>query len=476
MNLEVTAIDRAKLWHLLIGEIENYLDNVNDTNAGCSANEDDVGLLMSAFDFDQPIAATEAVNLAIRGLRDLQPNGRHPRYFGFFDAAPTTMSIIGDTLAATFNACLATRAGSPFGTATEAKLVAAFGARFGYPPDQIDGIATSGGSESNLSALLLALTHRLPGYPEVGVAGTDMRPVVYVSPEAHPSVPRAARHTGLGAGSVRVVRTDHAQRMDMAELERMIAADLRAGRLPLAVMLTAGTTGSGVIDPIDAAADLAARYGLWLHVDAAWGGAAALLPEPDPAFRGLARADSLTFDPHKWMSVPLGLGLLLTRHRGLLERTFAVGSSFVDAHDEEPESFARSLRWSRGFASLKLLLSLSVLGWDGFEKTLRQQMWLGAELRRRLSESGWEIVNDTPLPLICFVPEDPAEQDPGYLRLVATAINSAGDARIFVVKTGGRHVLRACITNYATTEADVIALVALLADAARQVRGNPARP
>jgi hypothetical protein len=96
--------------------------------------------------------------------------------------------------------------------------------------------------------------------------------------------------------------------------------------------------------------------------------------------------------------------------------------------------------------------------------------------RRRLGESGWEIVNDTPLPLVCFVPEDPAEQDPEYLRLIATAINSAGDARIFVVKTGGRYVLRACITNYATTEADVIALVGLLADAARQVRSNPARP
>ncbi len=473
MSIEISAADRAKLLHALVEEIENYLDTAADDTGRSPVADADVDELLAAFDFDQPVAAADALDLAIRGLRDMQPRTRHRRYFGLFDATPTTMSIIGEALSATFNPCLATRNGSPFGIAAEEKLVAAFGEKFGYPPCEVDGILTSGGSETNLSAMLMALTHRIPSYPQTGLIGLASRPVVYVSPEAHPSVPRAARLTGLGAESVREVETDCAQRMDLAALEKMIVADQRAGLTPVAVVVTAGTTGAGAIDPIDGAACIAARHGLWLHVDAAWGGAAALLPDPDPAFQGLARADSLTFDPHKWMSVPLGLGMLLTRHRGLLARTFSAGPTFLDADGREAEPFSRSLRWSRSFAALKLLLSLAVTGWQGFEETLRQQMRLADELRKGLAGSGWQIVNDTPLPLVCFLPADRAEQHPHRLRLIARAINSTGDAHIFVVKSGGRHVLRASITNYATTEADVVALIGLLDDAARRSQGLP---
>jgi glutamate/tyrosine decarboxylase-like PLP-dependent enzyme len=471
MSIEISAADRAKLLHALVEEIENYLDTAADATDDSPVAKADIDELLAAFDFDRPIPPAEAMQLAIRGLRDMQPRTRHRRYFGLFDATPTTMSIIGEALTATFNACLATRNGSPFGIAAEEKLIAAFGEKFGYPPGEVDGILTSGGSETNLSAMLLALTHQIPGYPQTGLIGLASRPVVYVSPEAHPSVPRAVRLTGLGAESVREVETDCTQRMDLLVLEKMIAADKRAGLTPLAVVLTAGTTGAGVIDPIEGAACIAARHGLWLHVDAAWGGAAALLPDPDPAFHGLARADSITFDPHKWMSVPLGLGLLLTRHRGLLARTFSVSPSFLDTDGRESEPFSRSLRWSRSFAALRLLLSLGVSGWQGFGETLRHQMRLADELRKGLAGSGWEIVNDTPLPLVCFLPGDRAGQHPHRLRLIARTINSTGDAHIFVVKSGGRLVLRASITNQATTEADIVALIGMLDDAAQGSQG-----
>jgi glutamate/tyrosine decarboxylase-like PLP-dependent enzyme len=471
MSIEISAADRAKLLHALIEEIENYLDTAADAPDGPSVARSDVDEVLAAFDFDHPIAAGDALALAIRGLRDMQPHTRHRRYFGLFDGTPTTMSIIGEALTATFNACLATRTGSPFGIAAEEKLIAAFGEKFGYPPGDGDGILTSGGSETNLSAMLLALNHQIPGFAQTGLVGLSSRPVVYVSPEAHPSVPRAARLTGLGAESVREVETDCGQRMDLTALEKMIVADRRDGLMPVAIVLTAGTTGAGVIDPIDGAADIAARHGLWLHVDAAWGGAAALLPNPDPAFEGLARADSITFDPHKWMSVPLGLGMLLTRHRGLLARTFSTGPVFLDADGRQAEPFSRSLRWSRSFAALKLLLSLAVAGWQGFEETWRHQMRLADELRKGLVGAGWQITNDTPLPLVCFLPADRAGQHPHRLRLIARTINSAGDAHIFVVKSGGRLVLRASMTNYATTEADVMALIDMLDDATRQSQG-----
>ena len=205
----------------------------------------------------------------------------------------------------------------------------------------------SSGSLYALAAAREALTdlhirqQGMSGRPEVP------RLRYYASQEAHSSVEKAGIVLGVGQSGLRKIGVDSEFRMDVSELERAIREDIAAGCRPFAVVATIGTTATTSIDPVPQIADICERYGLWLHVDAAWGGAAALLPDPDPAFRGLARADSLTFDPHKWMSVPLGLGLLLTRHRGLLERTFAVGSTFVDAHDEEPESFARSLRWSR---------------------------------------------------------------------------------------------------------------------------------
>lgn len=475
MSFDLSADERGKIWPALIEGIETYLAEAAAISPARPVEKAAVDELLADLDFDRPVSAEAALELALRGLREFQHNSRHPRSFGFFEAAPTTMSIVGDVLAATFNGCLASRDGSPFGIAAEEKLVTAFGTRFGYAADEVDGVVTSGGSESNFSAMLLALTHGLPGYGTGGLPAVTRRPVVYVSPEAHPSVPRAVRLAGLGTESVRVVETDRTLRMDLTALEKRVIADQRDGFEPLAVVVTAGTTGAGVIDPLDGAADIAVRHRLWLHVDAAWGGAPALLTERGPAFRGLARADSVTFDPHKWMSVPLGIGLLLTRHRGLLERTFAIGPSFLDpADDGASEPFNRSLRWSRSFAALKVLLTLAVAGWQGFEDTLQRQVRLGDELRHRLATSGWRIVNDTPLPVVCFVPDDPADAGLDGLRLLANIVNATGQARVAVVRIGARHALRACITNHATISEDIEVLGQVLADAARTLRsGQP---
>jgi glutamate/tyrosine decarboxylase-like PLP-dependent enzyme len=473
MDMDTSAADHMNIWRLLAEGIEAHLGGAD--NAATTSPPDEVAVreLIAAFDFHHPLPPGDALALAIHGLRDLQPNNRHPRYFGLFDGVPETMSIVGEALAAAFNCCLATRDGSPFAAAAEEKLVREFGTRLGYPEECVDGIFTSGGSEANLSALLLALTARFPGYRSGGLIAMTQRPMVYVSPEAHPSVLRAVRLSGLGAESVRTVRTDSSLRMNMDALEEMIAVDRRAGLTPLAVMLTAGTTGAGVIDPLENAADIAARHRLWLHVDAAWGGAAAMLPDRDPAFDGLGRADSITFDPHKWLAVPLGVGTMLTRHRGLLERAFSVTATFLDADDSHAEPFARSLRWSRDFAALRVLLSLAVTGWPGLEQSLRRQIRLGDELRRQLTAAGWKVVNDTPLPVVCFVPERPADQLPDRLRPLATIVNTSGDVRIFSVRIGTMHALRASITNPETTDADVSALVGILGQAASQLQCRP---
>jgi glutamate/tyrosine decarboxylase-like PLP-dependent enzyme len=470
---------RADLWQALGTAVETYLADVARLKVAAPVDVAQVRKFLTAFDFDAPMPAREALKLAVEGLRRFQPHVRHPRHFGLFDPAPATMGVAADTLAAAFNPCLASWEGSPFGVEAERFLVSAFARRFGYAGAHADGIFTTGGSEAVLTAVMLALTARYPEHRERGVRGLPSRPVIYLTREAHPSARKAACLTGLGAASVREVPVDGTLRMDLAALGQLINADRFAGLTPFMIVVTAGTTGAGIIDPLAGAADIARKHNLWLHVDAAWGGAAVLLAELSDEFTGIERSDSLSFDPHKWMSVPMSCGLLLTRHGPLLSRAFAADVPFLPGHDDpSPDPFTRSFRWSRGFASLKLLLTLAVTGWRGYEEALRHQIRLADQLRGELRADGWTVVNHTPLPVVCFTDAGTGGTDPRYLGLIAGEVNASGEAKIFAARIGGQPVLRACVSSYATTAADIAALARVLGRAREDVLAgrNPDDP
>jgi glutamate/tyrosine decarboxylase-like PLP-dependent enzyme len=259
--------------------------------------------------------------------------------------------------------------------------------------------------------------------------------------------------------------------MDVRALAAMIDRDRAAGYEPFLVAATAGATTTGVIEPLGAIGALARAEGIWLHVDAAWGGFAAFVPELADALAGIGDADSITFDPHKMLSVPLGAGLFLTRHHDVLGSAFSVKADYMPAHDEDEERadpFTHSLQWSRRFIGLKVLLSLAVAGWDGYAAVLRRQTALGDVVRRELRDAGWRIVNETPFPVVCFA--DP-EQTLDLAR-VAYDVQRAGKTWISPARLpNGTPVLRACITNYRTTEDDVRALVREV-DTARRAAGH----
>jgi glutamate/tyrosine decarboxylase-like PLP-dependent enzyme len=335
--------------------------------------------------------------------------------------------------------------------------VRSLGSRFGEA--FTDGNFTSGGAEANLTAMICALVHRFPAFGPGGMRSLARSPVAYASAAAHHSLVKAARVTGLGTEGLRIVPCDASLGMDVRALAAMIDRDRAAGYEPFLVAASAGATTTGVVEPLGAIAALARAQGLWLHVDAAWGGFAAFVPELAVALTGIADADSITFDPHKMLSVPLGAGLFLTRHHDVLGSAFSVTADYMPAHDEDDERadpFTHSLQWSRRFIGLKVLLSLAVAGWDGYAQVLRRQTVLGNELRRELRESGWRIVNETPFPVVCFAHHDPNVD----LARVASDVQRAGKAWISPARLpDGTPVLRACITNYRTTEDDIRALV-----------------
>ncbi len=464
LPLLLTDADRAALWPQVAQQIEAFLQHVDAGPAMPPAvTPETVAAHVARFTFADALAPEAAVEAVVEGLTRFAVHTPHARYFGLFNPAPTTMGIAADTLVAAFNPQLAAWSHAPFANEVERHLVAAFGARFGYAADACDGTFTSGGSEANHTALLCALAHHFPAFQEGGARALPADPVLYVSELAHHSVAKLARACGLGAAAVRTLPVDAEQRLAPDTLRAAIAEDRAAGRLPFFAVATAGSTSAGVVDDLDALADVAEAEGLWLHVDAAWGGAAALVPELRPLLDGLGRADSITFDAHKFLSVPMGAGLFLTRHPGVLGQAFGIHTAYMPAGQGVPDPYTHSIQWSRRAIGMKLFLSLLVAGWDGYAGAIRHQTAMGDRLRTALDARGWTVVNDTPLPVVCFTAPG---LDASALQRIADAVVAAGAWISTTRLGGGQPVLRACVTNYRTGPDDVDALVALL-DGAR---------
>lgn len=461
-DLQLPAELRSELWTALIQMVEEYAARVHTLPVAPPLDATAIRNLLKEYDFDSPIEPVRALEMAASSLTKWQVHTPHPRYFGLFNPAPTTMGIAADALVAAFNPQIAAWSHNPFAAEVELHLLRAFGAKFGFAVRDVDGTFCSGGMEANHTALLCALSRKFPDFGAHGLRALPQSPILYVSSESHHSFLKSARLCGLGTAAVRVIAADSRYQMRADLLADAIAADRASGSAPFLIVATAGTTSAGAIDPLPALAKIASADDLWLHTDAAWGGAAALVPELRPALAGLELSDSITFDAHKWLSVPMGAGLFLTRRSGVLDATFRVPTAYMpkDAADLDiVDPHLHSMQWSRRFIGLKVFLSLLVAGWRGYEEAIRRQTAMGALLRSHLVAAHWTVVNDTPLPVVCF--RDP-QGDAEHQRSIAAAVVQSGDAWISPTVIGGETVIRACVTHYATTTRDVDALVAAL--------------
>jgi glutamate/tyrosine decarboxylase-like PLP-dependent enzyme len=445
----------------LISEIQGYFDGVDRLPVTPAAAPAYIRrLLLDRFDFRRPVPLEALVAETAALLREYSLHTAHRRYFGLFNPGVRPAGVAGDALAAAFNPQMAAWRHSPIGCEIERHTLRWFAPRFGLDPDGCASHFTSGGAEANLTAVLAALTRHFPDYGEYGLRALPAQPVFYVSEEAHHSFHKIAHLTGLGREALRVVPADDRLRLDIEELARRIAADREAGLAPFLVVGTAGTTAAGVIDPLPELAELCARERLWLHVDAAWGGAAALSARLRPLLRGVERADSLTCDAHKWLAAPMGAGMFFCRHPDSVSRTFRVTASYMpDPTGETVDPYVTSIQWSRRFIGLKVFMTLAELGEEGLARLIDAQTELGGELRGKLAASGWELVNDAALPVVCAT--HPAiREGRTTVRAVVEGVLARGRAWVSEVLLRGRlPAVRACITNYRTTSADLDVLM-----------------
>jgi glutamate/tyrosine decarboxylase-like PLP-dependent enzyme len=466
--------ERAEVWAALIRSIESYLSSVDDLPVATAVEPLLVREALSNLDLSRGIGASEALEFAVRGLTDWQLHTPHPRYFGLFNPASSTMGVVADALVAAWNPQLAAWSHSQFPYEVERFCIGEFGAKLGLP-QPVDGTFCSGGAEANHTALLLALSERFPSFRAGGIRSLEGQPALYVSEQAHHSSIKAARACGLGDDAVRIVPVDDDLRISLGALEERLEADLAAGLLPFLLVGTAGGTSAGSIDPLPELAEVASRHGIWFHVDGAWGAAAALVPELSHLLKGIHAADSVTFDAHKFLSVPMGAGMLLTSHDGALGRAFGVDTAYMPHRGDDPslrDPYTHSLQWSRRHIGLKVFLTLATLGWDGYAEALRWQVRMGRLLRAKLLRAEWEVMNSTELPIVCFRPEGEGIDVQG----LADRVVQSGQAWISATRLhGGAPALRACVTSYRTGEADLDELILILETARAEARKSVVR-
>jgi glutamate/tyrosine decarboxylase-like PLP-dependent enzyme len=414
---------------------------------------------LARFDFERPQPLEEALRWAIERLEHGIVQMSNPRYFGLFNPGANFPSQCADRLAGSFNPQLASSASSPVPVALESHVIQAVARRAAFGDDATGHFAT-GGSEANFTALICALTAAHPKFSEGGVRAFGGPVKFYTSRDCHIAWLKIAHQAGIGRSALRLVATDGRGRMDPEALLRAIADDRAAGAVPVMIVATAGTTGAGMIDPLHACADIAKQQALWLHVDAAWGGAVLASNRLRGLLDGIERADSITIDAHKWLATTMGCAIFISRRADLLSEAFHASTNFMPSSIAGVDPYLNSVQWSRRFLGLRLFLALAAAGWEGLGAHVERGVDVMELVKERLLASGWRIANDSPLAVLDAIP--PAAV--GDIRALVRRVVASGRAWVAPTTFEGQEVVRICATNGETGVADVEALIAALND------------
>ena len=407
----------------------------------------------------------EPIEAILADYRTLvEPNAthwQHPGFFAYFGTTASGPGILGEMLTAAIGQNAMLWRTSPIATELEEVVVDWLRQALGLP-DDFDGVLTDTASISTLTALAAAREAAGTDAAAQGLAaradlGDGLR--VYASAEAHSSVEKACMTLGLGRASLVRIPVNERFEMEPAELAAAITADRDAGRHPIAVVATIGTTSSTSVDPIAAVADIAASKGVWLHVDAAYAGPIAMLPERQALFEGWERADSIVVNPHKWLFTPLDASLLLTRRMDDLRAAFRLAPEYLRTLDRErPVHDYNELtpQLGRRFRALKLWMLLRWFGLDGIRRRLRAHLAMADAFASWVdADPDWECLAPVPFSTVCFrwVPagRDLADDELDAANAaILDAVNRTGEVFLSHTRLAGRFTIRLAVGSIRT--------------------------
>ena len=377
----------------------------------------------------------------------------HPGYLAFIPSFTTWPAALAELTAAAANPYCGAWMESAGAAQVELEVIDWFRTWLGLPAGTA-GVLVSGGSAANLTALLVA---------REAAGGPSADSVVYVSDQAHSSLARTARAMGLRPQQVRVLPADDRWRLSPGTVAAAVRADRGAGRVPFALCASAGSTSTGAVDPLGDLADVCTAEGLWLHVDAAYGGFAALTPTGRAVLAGIDRADSVTLDPHKWLYQPMECGCVLIRDGARLEGTFAIHPDYLDSDAAQgggEVNFAdRGLQLSRGFRALKVWVTVHTFGLAAFRAAIQRNLEL-AQYAEALVRSHADLTLMAPatLGIVCFRREWPGCGEAETERrgtALAEDLERGGAALVSTTRLAGRHAIRLCILNPTSSDQHV---------------------
>ena len=410
----------------------------------------------------------EPMEIILKDFRTLVAPGitnwNHPRFLAWFANTGSAPGILGEMLAAALNVNGMLWKSSPAATELEQVTLGWLRQWLGLP-EQFFGIIYDTASTSSLHALVAA---RELASPEARSQGTPQDLTLYVSEHAHNSIEKGALTIGIGQRNVRHVPADGEFRMQPEVLASMIEEDRRSGKRPFCVVATVGTTSIASIDPVPEIAGIAERYGLWLHVDAAYGGSPALLPEMRYVLAGCEHADSIVVNPHKWLLTPMDLSVFYTRRPEILRRAFALSAVYLDSADG-PRALNYSeygVQLGRRFRALKLWFVLRYFGREGLAAILRQHICLAENFAEMIrGDANFEIAAPVRFSLVCFRARRPDE----FNRRLLERVNSSREVFLSGLVVNGRAVLRLAIGNIRTSREDIERVWTLLCQTAREL-------
>ena len=419
-----------------------------------------------------PEEGRELQDLLDTVLHDVMPfAGRidHPRFLAFIPSSPTWASVLASFLISGYNVFQGTWLESAGPSQIELTVLDWFRDWLGYPAEG-SGVLTSGGSAANLLAIVAARE----------AVGNPGRGTLYLSEQAHGSLPRAARVAGIHPDRIRLVPADDSGRMVAASLQAAIRRDRARGRRPFLIVANAGTTNTGAIDPLAQLADIASKERIWYHVDAAYGGFAILDPDTRPLLKGMERSDSVTLDPHKWLFQPYETGCLMVRDPEALESAFRIMPDYLQDAAWGPKHINfcdRTIQLTRIFRALRVWLSVQRYGLAAHRTEIARAIALakGAEARIR-AEAGLELLAPQSLGIVCFRYHGggaiPDKELDGLNQRIQDEIVQSGFAMMSSTRLQGRLSLRFCVLNMLTTEADLARTLDRIVAAGQRLSGD----
>lgn len=402
----------------------------------------------------------------------------HPRFWGYITAGAAPIGVLGDLLAAALNPNLGAWKLSPLATEMEVQSIRWIAEMLGYPID-CGGLLVSGGNMANFVGFLAARKACADWeIRKTGLRSDSARPfAVYASAETHTWIEKATDLFGLGTNAIRQVKMDSEQRLDTGHLRELIEKDLQDKYLPMTVVGSAGTVSTGVVDPLREIASICREYGIWFHVDGAYGGFAAVADDVPADLKGISEADSVAVDPHKWLYAPLEAGCVLVRDQQTLRDAFMFHPVYYHFKMDEGTNFVDlGPQNSRGFRALKVWLALKQVGRGGYRRMINEDIQLSRYMFELLGKhDNFEVfTRNLSIATFRYVPSD-IKDDPrdDYLNKLNEAIlvklENSGEIYLSNAVIDGRFLMRACIVNFRTRAVDVEAMPEIIARYGREI-------